>query len=1319
MRHKKLVTIALMAAIFLLLAGAAMAQTSTSSINGTVTDATGAVVPGAKVTARNAETGVSYTQTTTGAGVYAFPSIPVGGYAITVEVAGFKTTNKTGNLLQVGTPLVVDVALEVGQTSEVVNVEGSYEKLQTANATIGNVVEQKAIEQLPLNGRNPLALITLEAGVTQRSAGAGSNTISVNGSRDRAFNITIDGIDANESSVPTATNNVYRLNPDNIKEYKVTTNNATAEEGRNSGASVSVATRGGGNKVHGTVFHFLRNDALNTKEFFANAQGTPKRVVKLNQFGFEVGGPIKKNKTFFFGNYQGNVINVTQPIDQSFGVPLVYSPAALAGNFRYFVVDPKQLDPTVPDAQKFRIGNTVITQNSPLLVDARTGALRGDLGVVPCATAASTNCVQNYNIFGQDPRGIGLDKVVGGLLRTFPAPNTYAAVSSGIDGLNTGGYVWNPPTHFRGPSFTGRVDHTFNESNSAFARYLYSDYNTLLGDPLNSRPQVFPGDFPALGEVFRKSSNLAIQYRRVISPRIVNEFTMGYSRFQFVFTQGEADPRFPAVPPFDFAGISEPFNNTPRTARAVTTPQFLDNLSIVSGSHVVRVGANLRFYRHVDQRGQPGGINVTPSIIFASGTRSPLGFTSPLTVAAPTPGTSTTPPNPGRAGVSSTDLTLLLSSINNLLGIPARLQQTFIGDLNSDAFLPFQKDGKVTIQDVKQILNQYNVYAQDEWKVRQNLTLNYGVRWEINPAPSTDGGRTYVPGSPIAGTAGPATPVVGQPGPVTFVKAERWFKNNNPGAIGPRLGVAWSPEFKGGLLGAIFGKGSRSVIRAGYGIAFDPLSSFQVTAVSGRVPGLVVTCSSTLTNTAPFNTTTNGCTPAQNGQNLRLGDGFPIETAPPSLKPSSFLTPPLQLYTNAPTLTTFDPNMKLPTVHQWSLSVQRELPWELVGQASYVGRRGLRLLRSYDINQINGDPILPSFLILRSNVLAGCNADGTGCPANVTGRAVPIVANGQVTALTINAAAARTEILRNEAGAIAERIENNTLALKLRPNQQFNRITYLDAAGNSYYHGLQLVLRRRFGHGLGANVTYTFAKSIDDGSVDPVGAASGGGLSTTTSRAPVDSRSFNLERARSDFDRTHVFNLAAVWDLPVGKGEKFGGNLPSALNSILGNWSLNAIYTATSGEPFSVTSGARTSNNSHVSRAVIVKPVKAELQEIAGVTGPVLFADKSAFAAPEPGQNGGPRNAFVAPGFWNVDLGVIKTFRLTERFRLDFRTEIFNAFNHANFDNPRDASSGSPSILSSVFGQTCCAAVAPPGTQAIIQTGESARVIQFALKLKF
>jgi hypothetical protein len=262
-------------------------------------------------------------------------------------------------------------------------------------------------------------------------------------------------------------------------------------------------------------------------------------------------------------------------------------------------------------------------------------------------------------------------------------------------------------------------------------------------------------------------------------------------------------------------------------------------------------------------------------------------------------------------------------------------------------------------------------------------------------------------------------------------------------------------------------------------------------------------------------------------------------------------------------------------------------------------------------------------------------------------------------------------------------------------------------------------------------MAYTFGKSIDNQSVDPVGASSGGGLSTTNSRTPTDIRNFREERARSDFDRTHVFTGASVWEVPIGKGRRFLSNAPGIVNQVFGGWTINTIYTYMTGEPFAVRSGAFTSNGSHEGRAGVQAPVTAQLQELPNspLAGPVLFKPVNAltcgvdltqpFCIPAPGQNGAGRNIFVAPSYWNVDFGFIKTFQITEKVKMQFRTEMFNAFNHTNFDNPRDASTGSPSIRSSVFASACCAGVAPPSTQTIVQTGEAARVIQFALKFQF
>src|SRR2546425_106476 len=1295
---------------------AAIAQTGSSNITGSVRDVNGAVVPGATVTAKNEATGVTSTQTTTDSGLYAFSSLPVGKYTVTVEQAGFKKYQQTGSVLQVNTPLTVDAAMEVGQVSEVVTVEGGVEQLQTANATIGNVVEQKAIEALPLNGRNPLTLLLLEPGVTQRSSGAAGSGVHVNGARDRAYNVTIDGIEANESSVPNPVSNLYRLTPDNVQEYKVTTNNATAEEGRNSGASISVATRSGTSEYHGAGYLFLRNESVNSNEFFANAQNTPKPLIRMFQPGFEMGGPIKKNKTFFFGSYQYNRIDFTQPIDQTFGIPLVYTAAARAGVFRYLDADPT-CKATTGAGNCFRIGNTIIVRNNPLLVDRGTGAFAA--GVRNCASLSDRNCIRTYDIRSatNNPNNIGgrtLDTAVGTLINPFPLPNNF---SSG-DGLNTAAFLWNPPTAVRGPAIAARIDHNFNANNSMFVRYLFSDYNTLKGDPLNGRPQVFPG-YPPQGEVFRRTSNLAISYRRVISPRVVNELTVGYGRFGFLFTQGEANPKWPDVPPFDFASISEPWINTPRTARWVTTPQVLDNLSLVHGAHVFRTGLNVRFYRHVDQRGQPGGINVTPSVTFAQGNRDPFSVAGGGFAAA--------------GGINtSTDNVNLGGLINNLYGLPARINQVFISNLKDNVFLPFKVGDKVSLYAEKHNLDQYNFYFQDEWKVRPNLTLNYGARWEINPPANTSPQiNVLVPSTPIVRTPLPAIPVVNAPGAVTFVSAKHWYEGSFNGAIGPRFGLAYSPDFKSGFLHTLFGGNSKSVIRLGYGIAFDTISSFQVTAAAGRVPGLVQSC----TTTFPFTTITTGCINTPNINNSVAG-GFPTLLSPPNVQPSSLFTPPQQLRTNAPPVTVFDPHMNLPTVHEWNLGIQRELPWGLVMQASYIGRRGERLFMAYNANQINADAIVPSFLIMQQNVaITGCRASGTTAAGAPCGVAPPLLTQlqtqGGLTAAAaatfLNSSTTLSDLGLNAAGNFAGRIEDTTLGLKLRPNQQFAVITYLSNEGDSNYHAGQFTLRRRFGSGLGLTMAYTFGKSIDNQSVDPVGASSGGGLSTTNSRTPTDVRNFRNERGRSDFDRTHIIQAASVWEVPFGRGKRFLGSSHGVVNQILGGWTVNSIYTFMTGEPFSVNSsgnsstspGGLTANAGHVSRAVVLTPIKAQLQNLPGVAGPVLFANKNAFAVPAPGKNGAGRNIFVASNYWNLDLGFIKMFQLTERFKVQFRMEMFNALNHPNFDNPRDASVGSPALSSPVFAQTCCATVAPPSTQTVVQSGESARIIQFALKFLF
>jgi len=376
------------------LATIASGQLSTSSIAGVVLDASGAAVGDARVSAMSEATGISYEGRTASAGAYTISYVSPGFYTLTISKQGFRSFRSTHNILTVGAPLIVDATLAVGPASEAIQVESSYERLNTTSANVSDLTTPKQIVNLPLNGRNPLTLLTLEPGVTQQSINAAGSDTHVFGSRDRSFNITIDSIDANDAAVPDPQNNIQRINPDNVQEYRSVTLNPTAELGRNSGANVMITTKAGGNGFHGALFYFLRNTAFNANEWFRNYEGLARPILHMNQYGFQIDGPIVKNKTFFSGSFQKNLVSQTVPIAQAFGIPILYSPTLLkTGVFRYL-------------RGSVNVGGRGVSGNSPLLVDSK-----GDLksGVPNCGTVVSTNCVDSYDIFANDPLGIGAD----------------------------------------------------------------------------------------------------------------------------------------------------------------------------------------------------------------------------------------------------------------------------------------------------------------------------------------------------------------------------------------------------------------------------------------------------------------------------------------------------------------------------------------------------------------------------------------------------------------------------------------------------------------------------------------------------------------------------------------------------------------------------------------------------------------------------------------------------------------------------------------------------------------------------------------------
>jgi hypothetical protein len=1240
-------------------------QTSATTISGSVYDNSGAVMAGASVTLVNDATGATLKQLTNTAGLWAFPSIAVGSYTVTVEMTGFKTQKRTNVVLITDTPSVLNITLELGDTHDVVRVEASADELNTSTATLSNVTEKAAVSTLPLNGRNPLNLIVLDAGVAQ-SNGTG---VSVNGSRLQSSNVTIDGIEANEASNPTSTNNVYRINPDNVEEFKSTTSNGTPEEGKNSGLNVNMVTKSGTNTFHGDLTYYFRNTDLDSNEFYANAEGLKRAILKSNQYGYDVGGPIwipkvynGHNKTFFYNSWQGQRVNLSQSIDKAFGsVPELYTPSALAGNFRYWVSNP---------AAPMTINGVKITQNAPALVTS-TGALAP--GVRNCASPTDSNCVQSYNVYGNDPAHIGADPAVLKLAQSYPAPNDYNV----YDGLNTAGYLWAAPSEVRGPRNIIRVDHIINSNNNIFFRAMWAVELQLKGDLLNGRPSIYPG-FPPRGEVHRPAKNYALSWRSVLKPTLVNELTAGFARFTFDFTYGDSNPNFPNnEPAWVPNNFTEDFLYSPHSIRTLNTPQLIDNLTWTMGAHVMKFGANLRFYQQNDQSGSVNGISVLPTISL-SASLNPPGAAFNL----PTIGSTTA------AGIASTDDARLLNTINDLLGIPATIKQGFLGNLNTNTFDPLHSGSGLSLWYVGERAKQINGFAQDEWRIKKNLTMTYGVRWEWNKPTTEVSESPYVTNLPLDGSQGP----------VTFTKAGSWYKRENLDAFAPRLGIAWSPNGN-----------TKTVVHAGYGIAFDSIPTYASADMANTVPGLAYTCTATTYGVA----STAGCGTVSS--TARLSTGFPELLPTPTVLPSSGLSPAAQVYGSAPNVTVFDQNLKVATVHQWNLTLQRELPWGFVISTGYVGNRGERLYSQTNLNQITATPtVLTNFGAMQSNYAKGCHPDGTGCPTGVTGVPVPYVTSGILTSTFVNSSTTITDIQQNAAGDFAGRIEQTTLAAHLRANQQFSNIIMVSNKADSNYHSWQTQIRKRYSNGLLVNYAFTYGRAIDDMSGSPIGTS----YSASTSAA-IDSNNLRADRGPSDYNQKFVSIVTWIYELPFGKGKPFMRTSNKVVQAFLGGWQLQGFNSNQSGEPFSVTSGAKTYQFGANSRVALTGSNEPTASLVPGTLGPDFFTSTTGFELAAAGSTGIGRNTFSGPHFWDMDGAISKNFQLTEKVRMNFRAEAFNALNHPNFQKLSNASVGSNSILSTSFGTACCSTESVSTSTAIVSNGENYRVVQFVLKVVF
>jgi len=664
-----------------------LAQTTTSRIRGVVTDTSGALVPGAEVSAFHQGTGLVRNMVTNSSGQYGFEALPLGPYTITVTMQGFKKVVSSGNELQVGEPLSIDIVLEPGTVSEQLTVTERAVAVQTAEASLGMVLDTKPIESLPLNGRNPLHLMALLPGVSghasQATSSTGTVTFSVNGDRGRGVYTTLDGVDVSDPVIPRGELSQVSMNPDSVSEYRVITSVAKAEYGRNSGAQVQVVTRQGTNQFHGSVFEYHRNTIFNANDWFNNRSGVAREILIRNQFGAGIGGPIIKNRAFFFFNWQSQ--RMAQSLTQT---RTVLTPLARTGIFRYMVG----------------------AANSPSLVNSQ------GLPTVPSCGAVTTGCYKTINLVQADPMGKGLDKLMQSQINLTDLPNDYSAG----DGFNTATFRFNAAASAPVDTYTGRADFRITSNHTTFLRWSEGE-NDLLGDYINSglpRYTANPASYP--GRTRQSSSRgFSAGLTSVFGGNRVNEFNLGYTRNSILFLD-PTHPKFEIISNIQ----SDPFLYWGGTGRIPLNWQALDNFSFVHRNHTFKAGFNFRKY-DIDQFRR--ATNFYPRLTFSS--------TNAPTVLSTTATNNTT-------GINSTDSTRLNSLFNDLMGVVGTVQKVFYSN---------GKDFPSADQELKflQRAREYNLFFQDDWRITSNLTLNLGVRYEYNSVPEDLSGMQVVNDKPL------------------------------------------------------------------------------------------------------------------------------------------------------------------------------------------------------------------------------------------------------------------------------------------------------------------------------------------------------------------------------------------------------------------------------------------------------------------------------------------------------------------------------------------------------------------------------------------
>jgi hypothetical protein len=1231
MKRRNLPILLLSVVLLSAFAVAARAQGTASRVAGVVQDSSGAVVEGATITVKNEGTNVSFTSETNSTGTYVFDSVQVGTYTLIVEKQGFKKFVSTGNRVNINQPLTVNVSLETGTVSETVTVSAAAEQVQTGTSgNLGSTIEQKTLESLPIvgtRGRNPLDLLNFQPGVV--FGGNTGGAVNVNGSRDRAFNFTLDGIDINESTAGGSNFTPLRPNPDSIEEFQVVTSNFTAELGRSSGAQVTLVTKSGTNEFHGNMFEYYRTPRFDAKSYPVTIARLPKDQFVQHIFGGSLGGPLfnpgfgeggrgfrwLRDKAFFFTNLQ-----LLRAYDTGLVTRTVYTQAARQGLFRYVV------------------GRA----NSPAGTTTASVDGGGNATLPACAGTPPTNapCISSYNI-ATNPTGVGLDPTLAAIINSAPLPNNFTAG----DGLNTAGFDFASPQHEKQYDFVTKLDFNLRSNSLLYVRYAQGS-QTSFGDSANGGRPIFPGS-PNFVDTFRTPKNLAVNWRYSPSATLTNEFIFGISKYFFNFETPNPDPNLP----FAFINVATPNTNFSYNARGVRTLQYIDNVTSVRGSHTLKGGFNFRFSRHTDDRSSVAGSAIEPVVTFSNA----AGFTGFGLPAS------------GSTSINANDLTRLQNTIVDVLGRVGSVSQAFVSDpANPNAFAPA---GTRWLNNAH--YPELDFYFQDNWRARPNLIFDLGLRWEAKLHPSVEGRQILVPNQPVK---------LGAPPSNTLKWVEGNLFQNDYSKFLPSVGFAWDP-FKTG----------KTSIRGNYRIASDRIATFLFgSSIFQSTPGNNVGVTNSTFGQAGglfrnLGTVVAALTPTTTPSNLRQPPAFGTGSI-------SVIDPDLQFPQVHEWSFSFQREIQknVVEVNYIGKHAVHLLGGYNVNQAnifaSVPGVAESNFLEAF--NRVRANSTYNSPLI--NLIMSGSAANNGG---TTRFRALNTTALTQGSAATLALAVSqRTCQSADVSAGICTNAQLNQRLLDItgfpflfQPYPQFTGgLNVFDSSDYSNYHGLQLILKRRINSGLGFQVGYTLSKSKDNRSWDPSLSTVSTGSVQSASSTPFDLRDRSLNYTWSDFDRRHVFQGTYTYELPVGKGRTFASGVPKIVDHIIGGWQTAGTIVWASGRPFTVYSGINTVSNV-VQSTADCSGCTRESGNLALESGRNFWFDattRALFTAPAPGSIGNTgRNFFLAPHYFQWDASLSKRFAITEKVGFDLRVDARNVLNNPSFDNPTAV------ITSSIFGR--------------------------------